>query len=178
MTYKFYAGIGARDTPDDILTAMEGLGSFLAKKGYILRSGAADGADTAFEKGCDRAKGEKEIFLPWLRFNDHQSEYWRIGTLAYDIAEKFHPKWKTLKPGAKKMMGRNVYQVEGKTHEEMADFIVCWTKGGKVIGGTGQALRMAAHHKIPVFNLGAKPLDKIEKDILAHLSKTKCVKTV
>jgi len=33
--------------------------------GYTLRSGGANGADTAFEEGCCR----KELYLPWPGFN-------------------------------------------------------------------------------------------------------------
>lgn len=32
-------------------------------------------------------------------------------------------------------------------------FIVCWTRDGGATGGTGQALRIADHYEIPVFNL-------------------------
>ena len=41
MTYKPYAGIGARKTPVPILEAMERAGENLAKMGLTLRSGAA-----------------------------------------------------------------------------------------------------------------------------------------
>ena len=49
----YYAGIGSRETPGLMLGAFARIGEFLAKKGYTLRSGGADGADTAFEVGCD-----------------------------------------------------------------------------------------------------------------------------
>jgi predicted Rossmann fold nucleotide-binding protein DprA/Smf involved in DNA uptake len=61
-TNIFYAGIGARETPDDVLHLMYLLGRKLATDGYVLRSGHADGADLAFEKGCDSVNGRKEIF--------------------------------------------------------------------------------------------------------------------
>ena len=38
-------------------------------------------------------------------------------------------------------------------------FVLCWTPYGAAAGGTGQALRIAEHHHIPVFNLG-KGIDK------------------
>ena len=49
---KFYTGIGSRQTPKDILNLIEDVAFKLASKGYILRSGAAKGADTAFEDGA------------------------------------------------------------------------------------------------------------------------------
>lgn len=56
----YYAGVGSRETPQDILNTMYKIGKYLASKGYTLRSGGAIGADTAFENGCDSVKGEKE----------------------------------------------------------------------------------------------------------------------
>ena len=52
-----YSGIGSRETPDNVLVVMEKLGAAFAKKGFVLRSGGADGADSAFERGCDSANG-------------------------------------------------------------------------------------------------------------------------
>ena len=46
-----YAGIGSRKTPEDIITLMHRLGVRLAELGFTLHSGAANGADTAFEIG-------------------------------------------------------------------------------------------------------------------------------
>lgn len=42
---KYYAGIGSRSTPKDILKLFESLGRYLATCNFILRSGGADGAD-------------------------------------------------------------------------------------------------------------------------------------
>ena len=54
-----YAGIGSRKTPIKILKEMTKIANFLNKKGYILRSGGAIGADKAFENGSGN---KKEIF--------------------------------------------------------------------------------------------------------------------
>lgn len=40
---KYYAGIGSRSTPKDILKLFESLGRYLATCNFILRSGGADG---------------------------------------------------------------------------------------------------------------------------------------
>jgi predicted Rossmann fold nucleotide-binding protein DprA/Smf involved in DNA uptake len=58
---NYYAGIGSRQTPEDVLKIMKTIGSFMVHKDYILRSGAADGADTAFEQGCDAENGKKKF---------------------------------------------------------------------------------------------------------------------
>ena len=59
-----YTGIGSRKTPIEIINKMIKLGQILGKHGYILRSGGANGADKAFEQGCDNVLGKKEIYLP------------------------------------------------------------------------------------------------------------------
>jgi len=42
----------------------------------------------------------------------------------------------------------------GKDLNTPVEFIVCWTKSGKVTGGTGQALRIAKYYDIKVYNMG------------------------
>lgn len=59
-----------------------------------------------------------------------------------------------LKDGAKKLQARNSHQVLGLDLNTPSDFIICWTKGGKGIGGTGQALRIAKAYNIPIFDCG------------------------
>lgn len=51
-------------------------------------------------------------------------------------------------------MTRNSFQALGLNLDRPADFIVCYTDGGKLKGGTAQALRIAADYQIPVFNAG------------------------
>ena len=48
----YYAGIGSRNTPKEVLDVFESIGKYLALQGFVLRSGGADGADRAFERGC------------------------------------------------------------------------------------------------------------------------------
>ena len=69
----YYAGIGSRSTHQEVLKAFEYRGEELAMRGYMLRSGGANGVDSAFEKGCVKVNGEKEIYLPWKEFNNNNS---------------------------------------------------------------------------------------------------------
>lgn len=154
MTKIYYAGIGSRNTPFFIIDLMKELGQALSKEGLILRSGGADGADLSFEAGCDEVNGKKEIYLPWKGFNSSNSTLHHISNKAYEIAEKYHPKWNFLKPAVKKLQARNCYQVLGSDLETPSSLVVCYTEKGKVIGGTGQALRIAEDYNIPVVNLG------------------------
>lgn len=151
---KYYAGIGSRETPDEIIDYFIKLGSYFAKKGYTLRSGHAKGADQAFEQGCDIEKGPKEIYLPWKEFEDSNSELIVSNPKAFKLAEKFHPRWASLKQGGQKLQARNSHQVLGQNLKTPSSFIICWTKGGKSGGGTGQAIRLAKAYNIPVFDAG------------------------
>lgn len=151
---KTYAGIGSRETPMFVLELMMNVAYGLALKGYELRSGGADGSDTYFEVGCDKSKGKKSIFLPWRLFNGNNSKLYEVSEEALEMAKKYHPVWDKLSQGAKKLMGRNTYQVLGLDLKTPCDFIICWTKNGKKVGGTAQALRMAEDYNIPVFNFG------------------------
>lgn len=65
----FYTGVGSRETPRDVQAVMYKFAQKMALHGAVLRSGGADGADTAFELGCDKQQGKKEIYLPWQGFN-------------------------------------------------------------------------------------------------------------
>lgn len=149
IKYKFYAGIGSRKTPSELKPLINQISFFLEKRGYILRSGGADGADSFFEENIKN----KEIFLPCENFNGNASMLYNITKEAYDLARRFHPNWHGLNPFAKKLIARNGYQVLGKNLKTPAYFIVCWTENGEIKGGTGQALRIADYYNIPVCNL-------------------------
>lgn len=160
---KYYTGIGSRETPENILNYMTYLASELEKRKYILRSGGADGADSAFEDGVQEFY-MAEIYLPWRNFNNNNSPLYNISDEAMSMAKKYHPRWNHLSQGAKKLHSRNCYQVLGYYLTIPSNFIICWTKDGKVSGGTGQALRIAIDNDIPIYNLYNK-IYKIEEII-------------
>lgn len=68
---KYYTGVGARKTPDNILSEMRSIAKVMSQDLYVVRSGGAEGADTAFEVG---AGANTEIYLPWDNFNHHTSQ--------------------------------------------------------------------------------------------------------
>lgn len=148
----YYAGIGSRETPDSILKMMTILAQGFAAKGWCLRSGAALGADAAFELG---AGANKEIFLPWAGYNNHPSLNNQVSVAALTMASQFHPNWPACKQGAKKLHGRNCQIMLGQNLGAPVSLVICWTKDGKATGGTGQALRMTHkdEYNINVYNL-------------------------
>lgn len=141
---------------------MYNLARKLARMGYTLRSGGADGSDTAFEEGANAMGGPKEIYLPWEGFNGRSSKLYNISEEAMSLAAAIHPAWDKLKQGAKKLHARNTYQVLGPHLNQPSRWLICWTEGGKEIGGTRTAIVLAKQHKIPIWNLGIQSnLDKI-----------------
>ncbi len=165
---KIYTGIGSRQTPTSVLAVFAKVANRLERRGYLLRSGAATGADTAFELGVV-STARKQIFLPWERFNNSTSGLHFISAEAFMMAEQFHPNWKRCGDAARKFHARNCYQVLGLKLNKPCDFIVCWTPGGKQAGGTGQALRIAQEYKIPVINFGSEDLLTSPMDQLRNL---------
>jgi hypothetical protein len=150
---RFYAGIGARKTPTEVLSIMTAAARRLAARGYCLCSGAAAGADTAFEQGAGAAK---EIWLPWHGFNRHPSPHVPTAA-AYTLAARIHPAWRRCSDKARAFHARNMHQILGAGLDNPVDFVLCWTPEGSGAGGTGQALRLAHKHQIPVFDMGTGP---------------------
>ena len=157
-----YCGIGSRNTPDEVLIQMHEVAFQLAKNGWTLRSGHADGADMAFELGAKAGKGNMEIYIPWRGFNGASDQcIWTKPTEEDEqIAAKFHPAWDKLSSAAKLLMVRNTYQLFGNDYQTRSEFVICWTPNGNGQGGTGQAIRMANHYGIPVFDLGKRGSDQ------------------
>lgn len=169
---KHYAGIGSRKTPEDILRTMQHAAADLSLSGWTLRSGGANGADSAFESAVAR----KEIFLPWKGFNGSASPMYEAPDSAMSeaarIAETLHPGWHRLSQGAKKLMTRNIRQILGQNLDDPVAFVICWTPDGceshenrtRATGGTGQAISLASLRGIPIINLkNADALDRINQ---------------
>ncbi len=154
MQPKAYAGIGARATPASVCEAMRLKALTLQERGYILRSGGADGADLAFESGVTDPS-MKEIFIPWKGFNGSDSRLFNQHPEAFRIAKEHTSYWSSLSDGVKKIKARNVHQVLGKNLEDPSAFVLCWTPDGKIVGGTGLAISIAMKYNIPVFNIGS-----------------------
>lgn len=159
----FYTGVGSRKCPEDIIALMQRFATYMAKRGYTLRSGAAEGADTAFETGCIEAGGSMRIYMPSSGWQGRPRkdpyvvpDFDKAAVLASE-----HPAWNYLSDFVQRLHARNVNQVLGDNLQEPSDFLVCWTPDGainsietsKKTGGTGQAIRIASNHGVPVYNL-------------------------
>ena len=166
---RIYTGIGSRETPAPVLENIIKIAGNLAKQGWILRSGHAEGADKAFEYGCNLASGEKQIYLPWKGFNDSDSNLYLnfkedrsgIQKLAMEIASSVIPWWGKLRFGVKLLHTRNVFQVLGWDLKSPTNLVVAWTPFGKEVGGTRTALILAKDYNIPIINLAIDNFDKV-----------------
>lgn len=144
-----YTGVGARKTPREVLNLMSDIAFMLNDLGYTLRSGGAVGADRAFENTAVR----KSIFYA----KDCTSK-------AEKIASKFHPAWNRCSSFARKLHGRNAFQVLGKNLNDPSSFLICWTPDACTChrdrtirtGGTGTAISIADNYGVKVWNLANK----------------------
>lgn len=141
---NYYTGVGSRETPPEILKIMTLIAKKLEIHGFVLRTGDASGADKAFRDGVSSLQN-KEIYTA----RDAKEK-------DYYIAESIHPAWGNCSDFAKKLHTRNLYQVKGSDLDCPAEFLICWTKNGKDIGGTRTAIMYARQNNIPVFNLALK----------------------
>ena len=157
----YYTGIGSRKTPPDVEKTMKVIGFKLAQTGFVLRSGGAQGADSAFEEGCNVASGAKEIWLPWNGYDGRYEQRYLPSPKAYELAATLHPVWDQLSPGARSLHARNTHQVLGEDLRTPSLFTVCWTPDGAEslerlssrTGGTSTAIKLSILNKIPVFNI-------------------------
>lgn len=164
----FYAGIGSRRAPKDVQRRMRSIAAALYRRGWTLRTGGADGPDTAFMLGhfsvVDRSIPFHllEVYLPWQRFNDVSGNYYKVSPEAIELAISVSPHIKWQNRAAQLLHGRNSYQVLGYDLKTPAKMIVCWTPKGKVVGGTATALKIAMlpQYNIPIYNLALLPNDE------------------
>lgn len=170
--YFAYAGVGSRNTPPDILNLMSQFAEKVADRA-TLRSGAAGGADSAFEKGVD-VVGEtrhikKEIYIPAQGFQGRYTT--EVGVqlctniiklILKNMVAQYHPRGNRLSHYTMELMMRNCLQVLGATLNSHSRYVICWTDTYKTdskdlicdgSGGTGMAIRIAYGHNIPVINL-------------------------
>ena len=180
---KWYTGVGSRETPPEIMELMSQLGVKLADQGWILRSGGAEGADSAFEEGwmhhvAFQGTTLAELYIPWTGFNSHyamshhgaciiQDDKSPLMQRAFERASTIHPAWERLTPAAKKLHARNVFQVLGRDLNTPSKFLVCWAetdKHGIPKGGTRTAWVLADREGVECFNLiNDEHKERIEK---------------
>ncbi len=173
------AGIGSRQTPKEVLEAFEQFAreaSTVHKGiGAWFRSGHADGADYAFEKG---ARERCIVYLPWDSFNHDKPILGKASALnninedAMRIVIDHEPHATTCSNGVKLLKCRNVFQILGRSMCDKSDLVICWTPKGEVTGGTGLAIKIAKANDIPVINMGHYKSEMVSPGLIWHIIKT------
>lgn len=157
---KFYTGVGSRKTPKEILKLITEIGYKLYLNGWILRSGAAKGADKAFELKVPQKR--KRIYTP-KNFDFEEYNYSFCYSEIKSVMDS-HLDIDDYNPYCKTLILRDVNQVLGsqktKDHMVKSKFLVCWTPHpdyNKVsFGGTRFAVRIAVKYHIKIYNLCIK----------------------
>ena len=178
---KYYTGIGSRDVTEEEFNTMSHLARTFANCDWTLRSGGAQGADSAFELGCAEENGHAEIYIPWKGFgkkfeNNNCKRYipsYEKFNVAKDylIEEGIIPWFERMKQGAQKLHGRNYYQCKGLCVDSSI-MVYCADdeKNGVPKGGTRTAILLAISLDIPTYNIRVKEqYDKIHE--LVYLMK-------
>lgn len=176
MNKKYYTGIGSRKATEHAMNLGRSIGREMAQRGYILRSGAAAGMDTAFEEGAAQEEtGDscyREIYLPWKHFRmDHwvkgasgkvnlhyEDITWALGLLS---STRVCPEVRKMRDSIQLLFARNVCQVLGLPTKlphitPKSEFVVYWApinRYGDCMGGTRIAVNLAKHFHIPTYNL-------------------------
>lgn len=162
-----YAGIGSRATPQDVQDKISFLAYRLARAGWLLRTGGAEGADKAFLRGAEVGGGARVVHLPWSGYNGFPENQELILSdeqfrPCVRIASQLHPEWSRCGPGAQKLHARNVLILLGAKLDSPASAVIVWTPQGLITGGSGMGIRIAEHYGIPIFNLGSVGVVEIE----------------
>jgi hypothetical protein len=180
-----YTGVGSRKTTPKQLSLMRNIARALANKGYRLRTGDAEGADSAFTAGAlSLLKPEqlKELLHAYVAHDATKSlrQYERkpaadmIETLI-KVARKYHPNPSALSERAWSrgsplgLQARNALQLGGDRLDDLSDFaVMAFTPPSQRrfagdLGGTGQAFRIAKAKGIPVFDLDASEADMLSQ---------------
>ncbi|MDX9668702.1 hypothetical protein [Pseudomonas sp. P8_250] len=165
----YYAGIGSRDTPEDIGVIMTKLAIELESLGWCLRSGGARGADTFFERGVSDPTN-KQIFLHKEVTKTHvhnpvegiyNASRCKDWDWAMQLASEVHPKWHKCNKDAQGLHARNVYQVLGTGSPKLStsNMVICWAIPdihGVPEGGTRTAWKVAERYNISRYNLAVR----------------------
>ena len=144
---------------------MEQIGSMKARKSWRLLSGAAKGADSAFEAGCVKEGGAKTIILPKAGWEGRRGPDYLVMTDAEreqaeaylaKVLEPLHLQRIKASDFAYRAHTRNVWQVLGPDFQSPVQHVICWCpkdSNGRLLGGTATAVKLADNAGIRVYNL-------------------------
>jgi predicted NAD-dependent protein-ADP-ribosyltransferase YbiA (DUF1768 family)/O-acetyl-ADP-ribose deacetylase (regulator of RNase III) len=163
----WYAGVGTRGISrhEPLYRLATMTANRLERLGYGLRSGAADGADSAFQNGVTNSLA-MQIFRPEGEANRSMPPGYYVITgdkarEAERIALRLHPAPEVLRRQdqtyARELHTRNMFQVDGPELDKPAAFLLAIARtiddNGVPQGGTRTAWLRAQEEGIPCYNL-------------------------
>lgn len=166
---KYWAGVGSRETPLEILHLMVRLGRTLTDLGFPLSSGDAVGADRAFYRGASLSPRYAEVGSRiYLHKNGYQcrwrdpkqgflvaSDYPDTYPRAVQMASQARGGFYGLGPGGIALQTRNVFQIHGHTLQDTIGALYYYgvpvgkPENEKVRGGTNTAVRLGVMANVP-----------------------------
>jgi hypothetical protein len=163
MRGSAYAGVGSRVTPLDVCAWMSRIARVLAERCWTVRTGGSNGADEAFCAGA--GPKQRALYLPhpgWNGWPEHALPY--PSPRAFALAALHHPRWAQVSESSRDLLARTSHVIMGSDLASPAAFVLCWTptrdltaadtlRPTSKAGGTGQAIRIADAHRIPIWNL-------------------------
>lgn len=163
---KHYAAIGTRKLSLAQKTLCKKIGAYLAAKGCILHTGAAQGADQTYAEGAFSKRGVVHLHLPWRAYE----EGWITGmsslygdAVQVDVLEEdddaafgsvtaLHPAPERLSRGGMALHARNHRIISPKIiGTDEIDFVIALPSISG--GGTMQGIRLARQAGISVVRL-------------------------
>lgn len=154
MTKLYYAGIGSRNISPVVSQLMTDVAGVLETQGIVLRSGGAEGSDTAFEKGVVDPNN-KVIYVAYKKKTIPHGVVPPLEHFEH-LAEQCHNHWHNCNEWARKLLTRNMSQILGHDPQNYipSTFVLAYTQNGQYIGGTATAMRCADMFNVPIFNFG------------------------
>lgn len=173
----WFAGVGSRDTPEDICELMGKVSIVFYHLGYGLSSGDARGADRAFWGGAlksihyrkigariylsdEYVRGRKadpsNFFYNAQRFQSFE----KAKQMAFEARGSFHG----LDEWGINLHTRNVMQIHGASLQDKVEYLVYWAipvgKVERVRGGTNTSLQLAIkagiEHRINLYTVAGQ----------------------
>lgn len=171
--------IGSRRINENQAHYLESVAQAFVRRGYVVRTGCAEGADHASMVGARSIDPSKlELYLPWASYNkdlqlttDKKIPYNpSIHTDWAESVHKYHPNPRALTSGAFNLMARNWGII---MHDHPVDLVVAMPASAGDMGGTGQGIRIARDNDIPIYLVYNKEdRQSLKSFLLAHKSTT------
>lgn len=164
-----YTGIGPRNAPNNVLEVCREIGTYMAQRSWVLRTGAgsdsvSSGCDLAFREGCEEAlgcasealQGLLEVYCSAEGPSKNCSKFYSSSTLgknyyrgsdliAKALVRALHPLKKKLAPDHLELHSRNVHQQVGAScgPYKRSHLMILWSpKGEPTEGGTGMSQKI------------------------------------